>query len=68
MYLYEHIDKSLIIRYVKAHDGQSGHERADALMKKGAELRLKLLEREWGPTGIGEAMGDYWENRKSESS
>ena len=60
-------DRSVPIRYVKAHDGQAGNERADELVKKGETLRGRLLEREWGEMGIGEAMGDYWVNRKSES-
>ena len=29
------------------------------------ELRKKLMEREWGEIGRGEAEGDYWANRKS---
>ncbi len=58
----------MTIRYVKAHDGQAGNnERADELEKRGAELRGKLLDREWGPRGIEEAIGyyRYWVNRKS---
>ena len=62
-------DRNVTVRYVKAHDGQAGNERADKLAKMGAELRKKLLEREWGgDTAIGEAMGDYWSNRSSKSS
>ena len=57
----------MTIRYVKAHNGQAGNERADELAKRGATLRRNLLEREWGEMGIGEAMGDYWANRQSES-
>ena len=54
-------DRSVQIRYVKAHDGEEGNERADRLAKFGAEL----MEREWGEIGRGEAEGDYWANRKS---
>ena len=59
----------MIVRYVKAHDEQVGNEREDKLVKMGAELRRKLLKREWGgDMVIGEAMGDYWSNRSSKSS
>ena len=53
------------VRYVKAHNGEEGNERADTLAKLGADLRRKLSKRQ-GPDydWIGEAMGDYWSNRK----
>ena len=57
-------DRSVKVRYVKAHNGEEGNERADALTKMGADLRRKLSVRH-GPDDdwIGEAMGDYWSNR-----
>ena len=53
------------MRYVKAHNGEEGNERADRLTKLGSDLRRKLSVRQ-GPDydWIGEAMGDYWSNRK----
>ena len=55
----------MTVTHVKAHVGVFGNERENELMKAGTDLRRKLSVRH-GPDydWIGEAMGDYWSNRK----
>ena len=41
-------DRCVEVKYVKAHAGEHGNERADSLAGKGVVLRFKLME-EAGP-------------------
>ena len=58
-------DRSVVVMYVKAHDGSHGNERADKLAKEGAKLRFDLMELA-APhdTWYHEALALYWTNRK----
>ena len=57
-------DRNVQIRYVKAHDGSVGNERADALAKLGAALRFKLMNRQGPHDWFKKALAQYWGNRK----
>ena len=66
MRLFEvHPVKRVSIQHVKAHAGTVGNERADALAKLGAALRLKLTQRQQPSRWFRDAVEQYWGNRNS---
>ena len=51
--------KNIEILHVKAHAGEHGNERADALAKKGVELCFKLMELSAPPGWFHSALDRY---------
>ena len=57
-------DRSVEVKHVKAHDGDHGNERADALAKEGSKLRFDLMNLAAPDGWFTEALARYWGNRK----
>ena len=57
-------DRCVEVKYVKAHAGEHGNERADSLAGKGVVLRFKLMEEAGPPNWFRNALERYWEVRK----
>ena len=53
------------VLHVKAHAGTEGNERADKLVKKGDELRFKLMIEEAPGGWFKGALEQYWGNRNT---
>ena len=52
------------VLYVRAHSGNVGNEKVDALAKKGAKLRARMMILEGGDGWYKRTVERYWENRK----
>ena len=49
---------------MRAHAGNEGNEKADQLVKKGAEIRTKLMLEEGGEGWFKRTVERYWGNRR----